>query len=373
MTLDDDLIGVPGGARAIATPALLIDLDAFERNLARMAAHARAAGLHLRPHAKTHKSVAIAKAQRAAGAIGVCVAKLGEAEALSAGGITDILITAPVVTPRGLARLAALAARTPGLIAVLDDAQTAQAMSAALRRAGGRLDVLVDVNIGLGRTGLLPEAAGNLARALVDDPALRLRGLQAYAGHLMHLADRAERREKSLAALAPVGRLAGALRAEGLAIDIVSGGGTGTFDIDPEAGVFTELQAGSYVFMDREYRDVWPGGPPPFATALYVQTTVISANVAGLATTDAGLKAFAADAGAPVIAAGAPEGAKYFLFGDEQGGVLLPPGAELARGEVLRCVVPHCDPTVNLYDRYHLVRGDRLEGFWVVDARGRGA
>ncbi|HEY0301758.1 MAG TPA: hypothetical protein VGC36_10515, partial [Rhizomicrobium sp.] len=153
-------------------------------------------------------------------------------------------------------------------------------------------------------------------------------------------------------------------------------GGTGTFDIDPEAHVLTELQVGSYIFMDKQYNDVWekPGDRVPFEVSLMVQATVISANRPGLATTDAGFKSFATDAGAPVLCAGAPEGAAYFFFGDEQGGVTYPrDGGLLQPGDVVRCVVPHCDPTVNLYDRYHAVRGETLEALWPIEARGRSA
>jgi D-serine deaminase-like pyridoxal phosphate-dependent protein len=166
------------------------------------------------------------------------------------------------------------------------------------------------------------------------------------------------------------------LRNEGVVLDILTGGGTGTFDIDPEANILTELQVGSYVFMDRQYNEVWekPGGRPPFETSLFVQTAVISANREGLATTDAGFKAFATDAGPPCIVSGAPSGAGYFFFGDEQGGVVYSPAQQtLAPGDVITCAVPHCDPTVNLYDCYHLVRGDRLEAIWPIEARGRSA
>ena len=159
----------------------------------------------------------------------------------------------------------------------------------------------------------------------------------------------------------------------GLAPKLVSGGGTGTFDIDPDAQVLTELQVGSYVFMDRQYNDVW-SSRPPFETSLFVQTTVISANRTGLATTDAGFKAFATDAGAPVIASGAPSGASYFFFGDEQGGILYSEEtSKLQPGDIVSCVVPHCDPTVNLYDRYHVVRGEMLAAIWPIEGRGRSA
>lgn len=167
-----------------------------------------------------------------------------------------------------------------------------------------------------------------------------------------------------------------ALAARGLAPKILTGAGTGTFDIDPDARTLTELQVGSYVFMDRQYNAVWQkaGGCAPFETSLFVQTTVISANRDGMATTDAGFKAFATDAGTPLIASGAPEGASYFFFGDEQGGVLYDAGQQKLRaGDVLTCIVPHCDPTVNLYDCYHAVRGDVLEAVWPIEARSRGA
>jgi D-serine deaminase-like pyridoxal phosphate-dependent protein len=156
---------------------------------------------------------------------------------------------------------------------------------------------------------------------------------------------------------------------------MISGGGTGTFDIDPDAGVLTELQVGSYIFMDRQYNDVWvkPGGRPPFATSLFVQTTVISANREGLATTDAGFKSFATDAEAPKLASGAPDGANYFFFGDEQGGIFYSGTPKLQPGDVAICVVPHCDPTVNLYDCIHAVRGGTLEAIWNVEGRGRSA
>jgi D-serine deaminase-like pyridoxal phosphate-dependent protein len=185
-----------------------------------------------------------------------------------------------------------------------------------------------------------------------------------------------ERRARSLEALKELGELNDALKAEGIAVPTLSGGGTGTFDIDPDARVLTELQVGSYVFMDRQYNDVWekPGDRAPFEVALSVQTTVVSANREGLATTDAGLKAFATDADAPKILSGAPDGASYFFFGDEQGGIFYPPSANKLRPkDVVRCVVPHCDPTVNLYDCYHAVRGDILEAIWPVDARGLSA
>lgn len=375
--LNRHLIGVAGGRWKLQTPALVLDLDVMERNIARMAEHARKHDIALRPHAKTHKSVEIAKSQMEAGALGICVAKLGEAEALADGGIDSILVTSPVVTNAGIARLLALNARLHELIAACDNVEVATRLEAAASAAGSRLRVLVDIDPGMSRTGIRPgEAAIALVRQIAKSGSLEYAGLQCYAGNLQHLESPNERRDKSLSVMKELAAFRDALKSGGLAPPILTGGGTGTFDIDPDARTLTELQAGSYVFMDRQYNEVWqkPGGGVPFETSLFVQTTVISANRDGLATTDAGFKAFATDAGAPLIASGAPAGSSYFFFGDEQGGILYDSTqGKLLLGDVVACVVPHCDPTVNLYDCYHCVRGDTLEAIWPIEARGRSA
>lgn len=372
--LNAALLGEPDGKSRLQTPALVVDLDILERNIARMAEHASARGIVLRPHAKTHKSAEIARLQIAAGAEGVCVAKLGEAEALADAGIDSLLITSPIVTDSGIARLTALNMRTRNVMATCDNSDVAMRLAAAAHASGKVLKLLVDIDPGLGRTGI---ALGDKAFALVglvaQSPGLEFAGLQCYAGQLQHLESPNERRDGALRVLRELGEFRDALKTRGIAPRIISGGGTGTFDIDPDAGVLTELQVGSYVFMDRQYKDVWekPGARVPFETSLFVQTTVISANRDGLATTDAGFKAFATDAGPPEIASGAPTGANYFFFGDEQGGIFYPASErKLVPGDIISCVVPHCDPTVNLYDCYHAVRGNRLEAIWPVDARG---
>ena len=370
------MIGKKGSRAALPTPALVLDLDAFERNVARMAEHCKVSNLSIRPHAKTHKCVTIAKAQIAAGAVGQCCAKLGEAEAMAAGGIENILITSPVVTAQGIERLMALNAKIPDLMVVADNPVNARALAAAAAEKKRVLKVLVDLDVGLHRTGIRPgEDALALAEILDAAEFLELRGLQAYAGHLMHIHDFAERREKSLAAMQVLGDQRDALKAKGLPCEIVSGGGTGTYNIDPEARVLTELQGGSYVFMDKQYHDVALGNGAtfPFETSLFVQMSVVSANTKNLATTDAGFKSFSTDAEPPKLLSGAPEGAGYFFFGDEQGGVLLPDGASLPIGSVLTAMTPHCDPTVNLYDAYHVVRGDTLVDIWPIEARGKSA
>ena len=368
------LVGKAGGRNELATPALVVDLDIFERNIARMAEFARARGIALRPHAKTHKCAEIARRQIAAGALGICVAKLGEAEALAQAGVDSILITSPIVTGRGITRLMELNARVGELMVVCDNAAIATKLADAATAHGRKLKLLVDVDPGMGRTGIRPGSdAAQLVQKIARNPAFEFKGLQCYAGNLQHLESRNERRDKSIAALAELADLCRRLRSEGIAPDILSGGGTGTFDIDPDARILTELQVGSYIFMDRQYNDVWEksGARVPFETALFVQTTVISANRDGMATTDAGFKAFATDAGPPRIVSGAPSGASYFFFGDEQGGILYAPDeARLKPGDVVTCAVPHCDPTVNLYDFYHLIRGERVEAIWPIEARG---
>jgi 3-hydroxy-D-aspartate aldolase len=370
------LIGRKGSRAELDTPALLIDLDALERNLAAMAEHARAVGVALRPHAKTHKSVRIAGLQVAAGALGICCATLGEAEVMVAGGIPGVHITSPQVTPPKIARLIALNARAErGLSVVVDHPENLAALDGAARRAGKPLDVLVDFSAGHGRTGCADEAdLARLARAAVAAEALAFRGIQSYSGNLQHIARREERRARTLSELARLAGMVRRLRDSGIAVPIVSGAGTGTFDLDPEARIYTELQVGSYVFMDVDYRRALADGrnAPPFETALFVATAVVSVNAPGYVTCDGGLKCFATDGPAPEPAVGAPPGSRYEFFGDEHGRLVLPAGAaKPALGAMIECVTPHCDPTVNLHDLYHVLRGDTLVDIWPVDARGR--
>ena len=370
------LIGKPGSRRMLDTPALVLDLDVLERNIAAMAAHARAAGVALRPHAKTHKSARLAALQVEAGALGICCATLGEAEVMVASGLPGVHITSPQVTPAKIARLAALNA-TPhrGLSVVVDHPGNLAALDRAALEAKKPLDVLIDFAAGQNRTGCAGEAElAALVRAAVKAEGLVFRGIQSYSGNLQHIPKRAERRARALAELDRLRGIVTRLRDAGIGVPIVSGAGTGTFDLDPEAHVFTELQVGSYVFMDVDYLNALKDGrnAPPFETALFVATAVVSVNAPGHVTTDAGLKSFATDGPLPEIAAGAPPGSRYEVFGDEHGKVIPPLGAaKPALGALIECVTPHCDPTVNLHDLYHLVRGDTLVDIWPVDARGK--
>ena len=371
--LHGHLIGAQSSRRALNTPALIVEIDALERNIAAMAAFAARAGVALRPHAKTHKSVEIARRQIAAGAVGVCCAKLGEAEALAGGGVDNILITSPVVGSAGVERLAALAARSQGLMAAADHPDAVD----ALMRSGARLTVLVDIDPGIHRTGVADaDAAVTLAGRIASAPNLTFGGVQFYCGSQQHIEDFQARREAIVERTAYLAGVVGRLTEAGLAPRIVTGGGTGTHAIDVELGVLNELQVGSYVFMDRQYADcdLTGDGGAPFETALMVDARVISASHAFMSTVDAGFKAFATEAGAPPILAGAAAGAAFHFMGDEHGCVVPPTGeAPPALGERVTFAAPHCDPTVNLYDAYHAVKGDTLVAIWPIEARGRSA
>jgi 3-hydroxy-D-aspartate aldolase len=372
---NERFIGVKGARLSLSTPALLLDLDALDRNIATMAAHAKAAGINLRPHAKGAKSVEIGRRQVAAGAIGICCATLGEAEVIAGAGIANVLITSPVVTPAMIDRLVTLNQRAKGLMVVADNPANVDALVAAAAKAGQPLSLIVEFDVGQGRTGTTSvEAAAALAQRIKASPHLRYRGLQAYYGHLQHVAAFADRKAAAETQIARVRGLLERLRADGLAPEIVSGGGTGTFDIDPGGGVFTELQAGSYPFMDREYLeiDMTSGRSSPFVASLFVQASVVSANREGFAVVNAGYKSFATEGGMPRVVVPRLANATYKLMGDEHGGIQYDPGSgTLKVGDAVEFLTPHCDPTINLYDRYHCMRGDTLVEIWPVDARGR--
>ncbi|HMO75377.1 MAG TPA: DSD1 family PLP-dependent enzyme [Sphingopyxis sp.] len=375
LTLHAHLIGRQGGRADLNTPVLVLDLAALDRNIAALAALVAAHGVGLRPHAKTHKSVDIAQRQLAAGALGVCCAKIGEAEALAEGGVTGILITSPVAASRAIERLAKLAARAGGLMAVVDHPAVAARIDAALANEGARLDVVIDIDPGIARTGVASaEAAVALAQAIAALRSLRYRGVQYYCGSQQHIEDYAERRAAIEERTAYLQSVIAVLADAGFSPDIVTGSGTGTHRIDLDLGVFTELQAGSYVFMDKQYLDcdLVGDGSVPFETSLGVDARVVSANHGGLVTIDAGFKSLSTDGGVAVVRTGAPETAFFAFMGDEHAALVAPGiGEQLAPGDPVTLTVPHCDPTVNLYDHYHVVEGDTLVAIWPVSARGR--
>jgi D-serine deaminase-like pyridoxal phosphate-dependent protein len=330
----------------------------------------------LRPHAKTHKSPDVAKRQLAAGAVGICCAKIGEAEALADHGVAHgLLITSPVVSGPAIARLTALNARCAGLMCVVDNPLNVGALGAAARGAGKRLSVILDIDPGLQRTGVVsPAAAVALFETIRAEDALSYAGVQYYCGAQQYIEDFAARRGAMEERAAVLRAVIDALAAAGGRPGIVTGGGTGTHRIDAALGLFTELQVGSYVFMDAQYLACdlsGDGEASPFETALMVDARVVSANTPGLVTLDAGLKAFATDAGVPTVLSGAPVGATYRFRGDEHGALTLPDGATLPLASIVTLGAPHCDPTVNLYDSYHVVQGDTLLALWPVAGRGR--
>ena len=373
--LHGHLVNQQGSRHALNTPALVVDLDALTRNIDVMAAFAQAHEVRLRPHAKTHKSADIAHRQVAAGAIGICCAKLGEAEVLADHGVTNGLhITSPVVSAPAIARLMALNARTEGLMCVVDNADNVAALAAA---ASGLkpLSVIIDIDPGIRRTGVgSPTAAVAVLEAIRARASLRYAGIQCYCGDQQHIEAFAARRESMEDRAALVRSVIEALTAAGGRPEIVTGGGTGTHRVDVELGLFTELQVGSYVFMDSQYLAcdlTGDGEPPPFETALMIDARVVSANTPGLVTLDAGFKAFATDAEPPLVLDGAPDGALYRFMGDEHGALILPDGGTLPLAHRVTLGAPHCDPTANLYDTYHVVQGDTLRALWPVSARGR--
>lgn len=371
--LHGHLIGRQGSRLDLNTPALVVEADAFERNLARMAGLAAGKGVRLRPHAKTHKSVEIARRQVAAGAVGVCCAKLGEAEAMAAGGIEGLHVTSPVVAAPGLKRLGELNRKSARLSVVADDPSNVDAL-AKIASPERPLGVFVDIDPGIHRTGVTSaEAAVALAKRIQGHAALRYEGVQMYCGREQHIESYAERRAAIVERMDYLKTILAALEAAGAKPAIVTGGGTGTHEIDLELGVLNELQVGSYLFMDDQYAacELTADGQAPFERSLFVETRVVSANSPGLVTLDGGFKAFATEGKPPTPAAGGPQGAVFFM-GDEHS-ALVAPGIEqaLAIGDMVRLNPPHCDPTVEHYESYHLLRGDTLVDIWAVSARGR--
>lgn len=356
----------------VDTPALLIDLDAFEANLDAMAGLLAPTGVKLRAHAKTHKSPVIAHLQMARGAVGQCVQKVAEAEALAWGGVADILVSNEVVGASKLARLAALV-RIARVAVCADDPAQVRAIESAAAEAGVRLSVLVEIDVGAGRCGVAPGPdAVALAKLIAASRHLIFGGLQAYQGSAQHKRTPAERQALIAAAVEGTRRTVEQLRQQGLECPIVGGGGTGTFALEAGSGVYTEIQAGSYVFMDADYARNLDAAGAPFATfrhALFVLSTVMSAPRPGIAVLDAGLKALAVDSGLPLVW-NQPE-VTYAGASDEHGKLTFSPDAAAPKlGEKLRLVPGHCDPTVDRYDWYVGVRGGRVECLWPISAKG---
>jgi 3-hydroxy-D-aspartate aldolase len=363
-------IGMP--LDQVDTPALVVDLDAFERNLRRLADRISGTSVRARPHAKTHKCPVIALKQVELGAVGVCVQKVSEAEAMVYGGVKDVLVTNEVVGRQKLQRLTALA-HMARIGVCTDDAGQVSALEAAASNAGITLPVYVEVNMGGNRCGVEPgEPALDLARHVADAPHLSFAGLQAYHGSAQHLRGWEERRQAITQAADKAGRTRDLLARHGIDCPVVTGAGTGTFEFETGSGVYTELQCGSYIFMDADYgRNLDRDGSPTkaFEPSLFVWATVMSRPAGDRAIVDAGLKALAFDSGPPLV--WEEPAATYERASDEHGRLAVTAATNrLNIGDKIRLVPGHCDPTVNLYDWYVGIRQNRVEQLWPITARG---
>lgn len=362
----------------IPTPALLLDLDAFEWNVAKMAALLKERGRGFRPHGKTHKCPEIGKALAKAGASGSCAAKLSEAEVFAAHGIDGLLVTTAVIGKTKIERAVKLAAKQRDTMFSVDDAQNVRDLNdvaAAFKgRPSLRLNLAIDLLIG-GRTGIeTGEPALKLAQLMASLPHVRLAGLQAYDGGASHTVGFAERKARSLETMGRAVETRRLIERSGIECPMVSGGSTGTYNIDSEIDGVTELQPGSFMFMDLDYNRIGGQDGPvyqDFRNALTVMTTVVSRQPAA-AIVDGGYKAFSTDRPfRPQAKDPALKDVPFAWGGDEHGRLdLTKAQRDVKLGDRLEFIIPHCDPSVNLYDSMYCLRGDRVEGMWRIAARG---
>ena len=363
------MVNIGADINQIDTPALLIDLDVMERNIDTMARFFRTIPAELRPHEKTHKCPVIAHKQIEAGAIGITCAKLGEAEAMVEAGIRDVLIANQVVGEPKVTRLVNLAKHSDVIVAV-ESYENVTHLAEAARAKGVRLNVLVEVDVGNNRCGTTPgEPTLELAREVASHSSLNLRGLLGYEGFCQNIQDIGERREKAHGAMEKLVSTKELLEDRGLDMEIVSAGGTGTHMITGKYPGVTEVEAGSYIFMDATYRRV--EGLEPYDYALTVLTTITSLPRPGVAICDAGLKAITFEPRRPLPPVKDMDGVTYERASEEHGRLKVEPDSGLKIGDKIEVVVSHCCTNVNLYDHYHCVRDGSLEAVWRISARGR--
>lgn len=367
---DGSLIGV--SKWELDTPALCVDLDKFEANLATLKSKLASTGVASRPHAKTHKCPAIAKLQLASGSIGTCTAKVSEAEALFAGGVDKILMTTSNVTVNKIKRAMAIRQKNPSFIQAVDHPRNARELNDAARALGIKADVVVDVAVGT-RSGVPPEQALALVQMVDKLPNLKLRGMLSYDGGAQHIKGFKKRYDETLKRLEPNVRVFEAMKKSGLSTEIFSGGGSGTYNIVTKIPGFTDVQAGSYIFMDAQYLEI--GGIEneevftDFSPSLTVMATILNTYFANRITTDAGAKALTLNQ-PPAIVIGEP-GFKYNAGSDEFGSITYEKAnKQYEVGDRLELIVPHCDPAVNEYDVMYATRKDKVEAVWEISARG---
>lgn len=371
-----DIPAKPGmDEKDIQTPCLVLDLDALERNIRKMGDYAKAHGMRHRVHGKMHKSVDVAKLQeRLGGAVGVCCQKVSEAEVFARGGIKDVLVSNQVRDPLKIDRLARLPKTGARIIVCVDDIANVADLSAAAAKHGTGLEVLIEIDCGAGRCGVTTtEEVVRIAKAIDAAPNLTFTGIQAYQGAMQHMDRYEDRKAKLDVAIAMVSDAVQALRSVGLAPELVSGGGTGSYYFESNSGVYNELQCGSYAFMDADYgrildKDGRRIDQGEWENAFFILTQVMSHAKADRAICDAGLKAQSVDSGLPVVFGRTD--VKYIKCSDEHG-VIEDPNGVLKVGEKLRLVPGHCDPTANVHDWYVGVRGGKVECVWPVSARGK--
>jgi 3-hydroxy-D-aspartate aldolase len=371
-----DIPALPGMDEAeIQTPCLVLDLDALERNIVKMGRFAADMGVRHRVHGKMHKSVDVALLQeRLGGSVGVCCQKVSEAEVFARGGIKDVLVSNQVRDPAKIDRLARIPKLGARAICCVDDLANVADLSAAALRHGTVIECLVEIDCGAGRCGVTSTpAVVALARAIAAAPGLKFSGIQAYQGAMQHMDKYEDRKAKIDIAVGMVKDAVDTLAAEGLACDIVGGGGTGSYYFEGNSGVYNELQCGSYAFMDADYgrildKDGKRIDQGEWENALFILTSVMSHTKPDRAICDAGLKAQSVDSGLPVIFGRTD--VKYIKCSDEHG-VIDDPQGVLKVNDKLRLVPGHCDPTCNVHDWYVGVRGGKVEVVWPVSARGK--
>ncbi|KGP64262.1 metal-activated pyridoxal enzyme [Legionella norrlandica] len=359
------------------TPCLVIDYDALKYNLDLMQQHAAQYGIGIRPHCKTHKSTQIARLQLEYGAIGISAAKLSEAEVLISKQITNILITSPIVSNAKYSRLLNCLKSAPDLMLVVDNKDNIQKINSLGELLNQPVNVLLDIDSGIGRTGVSPALALEYGHFINRMNWLNLKGIQCYAGNLQHIQTYEERRVSSLRVMEMASEIVKGFKAADLPCDILTGTGTGTFDIDVEASEVTEIQPGSYTVMDVEYAAIGSKVDPlkfsMFKNSMTLLTSVISSNRKEHVTVDAGTKSIYFDLHHKPLIISHP-GLMYDWggFGDEHGKVFSPEGSKLPQnGEVLELIVPHCDPTINLFDKFYITKNNTVIDIWDIDLRGK--
>lgn len=371
-----DVPAVPGMDETdIQTPALVIDLDALERNIKKMGDYAKAHGMRHRAHGKMHKSVDVLKLQQDLGAaIGVCCQKVSEAEVFARGGIKDVMVSNQVTEPAKIDRLARMPKLGARVLVCVDDPENVKALSKAATKHGTQIEALVEIDCGAGRCGVnTTQDVVNIAKLIDAADGLKFAGIQAYQGAMQHMDLYSDRKEKIEIAVAQVADAVQGLKSNGLECDIVGGGGTGSYYFESASGVYNELQCGSYAFMDADYGRILDESGKriddgEWENALFLLTTVMSHSKADKAIVDAGLKAQSVDSGLPFVYG--RDDVEYLKCSDEHGVVGDPQGV-LKVNEKLRLVPGHCDPTCNVHDWYVGVRNGIVEKVWPVSARGK--